>query len=96
MALVEAMASARPMLITRYCHMPIVETAEVGFVVDPSPEGIADGLRKLLSMSDLEVREMGARARQLFLDNYTWDRVSEMLEAVYLRAIEGRAAAVAA
>jgi len=90
MALIEALASGRPVLITRYCHMPVVEAEGAGFVVDPTPSALAAGLRKLLSMSDEELEVLGRNARQLFEQNYTWERISELLEMAYRDSTDGR------
>jgi len=86
MALIEALANGRPVLITRYCHMPEIEKSGAGVVVDPSADQIAAGLRRLLSLSNTELTAMGANARRLFEENYTWDRVCEQLERTYEEA----------
>lgn len=87
MALVEGLANACPLLITRYCHMPVVERAGAGLVVEPTVEGLADGLRRLLSLDDAELARMGQAARQLFEDEYTWDHVGVQLEREYQAAV---------
>jgi glycosyltransferase involved in cell wall biosynthesis len=86
MSVVEALANERPMLITRYCHMPDIETAGAGFIVEPNVESIAQGLRTLLSQNDEQWRAMGLRGRAHFLSNYTWERVAEKLEFLYSEA----------
>jgi glycosyltransferase involved in cell wall biosynthesis len=85
-ALTEALAHGRPSLITRYCHVPAVESEGAGLVVDPDPASIEAGLRKLLSLSDDALAAMGRNARLLFERHYTWDRVAEQLEAAYSAA----------
>lgn len=86
MALVEGLANARPMLITRYCHMGIVGDVGAGVVVDPEPGAIVYGLRALLSRNDDALAAMGAAARRLFEERYTWDRVAEQLDILYSAA----------
>lgn len=93
-ALTEALAHAKPSLITRYCHLPLVESEGAGFVVDPDPASIEAGLRKLLSLTDAELRTVGANARSLFEQRYTWDRVAEQLEAAYSEGWRGKEEAV--
>lgn len=90
MALIEGLASGRPLLITKYCHMPIVMEAGAGLVVDPTAPAIAEGLHRLLKQDDAAWAEMGLNARRLFVENYTWDHVAEQLDAEYARAAEGR------
>ncbi len=89
-ALTEALAHAKPSLITRYCHLPLVESEGAGFVVDPNPASIETGLRKLLSLTDPELQTMGANARSLFKQRYTWDRVAELLEGAYSGGLRGK------
>ena len=83
MALIEGLANARPLLITRYCHMPQVAQAGAGLVVEPLVVAIADGLRRLLAADDTQWAEMGKAARALFADRFTWDHVAAELERHY-------------
>jgi glycosyltransferase involved in cell wall biosynthesis len=85
-ALTEALSSGKPALITRYCHMPEVETAGAGFIVEPDALSIADGLRKLFALPPDELTAMGIRARSLYESNFTWARVAERLERLYATA----------
>lgn len=86
MALIEALANARPMLITRYCHMPVVAEVGAGVVVDPDVDAITEGLRALLALDDHALAQMGAAARKLFAENFTWDHIAAQLEAEYAAA----------
>lgn len=82
-AMVEALAHGMPCLLTQYCHAPLVASEGAGVVVPPSPEGIESGLRSLLALPPDRLAAMGARARALFEERYTWDRVAESLEEAY-------------
>lgn len=82
-AMIEALANGMPMLITRYCHAPQVQSVGAGVVVDPTPAAIEAGLRDLLSRSDAELAVAGQRARQLFEQAYTWDRVAQLLDEAF-------------
>ena len=44
MAVKEAMAARLPVVVTRQCRIPQVETRGAGLVVDPTPESVADAL----------------------------------------------------
>ncbi|NJC34178.1 glycosyltransferase involved in cell wall biosynthesis [Sphingomonas jejuensis] len=83
MSLIEGLANARPLLITRYCHMPVVADAGAGMVVEPTIAGLADGLRWFLRQDREAWERMGIAARQLFAENYTWDHVARRLEREY-------------
>jgi glycosyltransferase involved in cell wall biosynthesis len=87
MALIEGLANARPLLITRYCHFPELEEAGAGLTVEPTVEALAVGLARLLALGVEEWRAMGLAARRLFEENYTWDHIAARLEAEYNAAI---------
>jgi glycosyltransferase involved in cell wall biosynthesis len=86
-ALTEALANGQPTLITRYCHMPVIEEAQAGIIVETTVEDLVTGLRKLLSMTSEELRNMGQNARRLYEENYTWPKVGVRLSTVYSDAI---------
>ncbi|QDT55834.1 GDP-mannose:cellobiosyl-diphosphopolyprenol alpha-mannosyltransferase [Caulifigura coniformis] len=83
MAIIEAMLKGLPVLISGPCHMPIVEEIGCGVIVDPTEEGVAEGLRRLLSLTGEERKEMGARGATWVKQNCTWDSIAERLEAAY-------------
>ena len=85
--LIEGLAFGRPMLVTRPCHMGIVEQHGSGVVVEAEPNSIATGLKQLLALSDDERRSMGQASRRLFEENYTWAKVAQMLATTYGDAI---------
>jgi glycosyltransferase involved in cell wall biosynthesis len=87
MSVVEGLANGKPMLITRYCHMPEVESHGAGIITDPNVDAIAVGLRKLLSLPDDQWHAMGTKGRNLFLEKYTWDKVAEKLDHDYTAAL---------
>lgn len=84
MAVLEALASGMPALISPGCNMPEVETAGAGFVADATVDAVAVKLRELLVDADLRGR-MGMAARQLVAERYTWEVVGKQLESVYLQ-----------
>ena len=91
MALTEALANGKPALVTRYCHVPAIETISAGYVAEATVESLAEGLRLMSEAKGDEILKMGKNARQLFVDNYTWNRIAEKLERVYQDARWGRA-----
>ena len=87
MAVLEALASGMPAVISPGCNMPEVETAGAGFVADATVDAVAVKLRELLVDADLRGR-MGMAARQLVAERYTWDIVGKQLESVYLQVLK--------
>ncbi len=81
-AVLEAMAAQLPVVISPGCNMDEVDAAGAGFVVEASVEVLAGKLRELLRDGEKR-REMGAQARQLVTERFSWDSVVERLEGVY-------------
>ncbi len=82
MAALEAMAASMPVLLSPGCNLDEVEAVGAGHVIDATVEDIADKLRLLFANESLR-RKMGARARQLVDERYSWDGVAARLEDVY-------------
>ena len=64
MALLEAWAYSKPVLMTLQCNLP------EGFIgaairIEPNSDSIARGLDRLTGLADTELNEMGSRGRQL-------------------------------
>ena len=83
MAALEAMAAGMPLVLSPGCNMDEAADYGAGYVVDPTVEAFAEMLGTLLTDEDLR-RKMGAKARQLVDEKYTWDTVAVKLERVYL------------
>jgi glycosyltransferase involved in cell wall biosynthesis len=83
MAIIQAAVAGLPQLITDKCHLPEIEIAGAGLVVPDTVDGIERGLRELLAEDNASLVDMGRRARQFVVDNYTWDRIAERLIAAY-------------
>lgn len=81
MAVLEAMASRLPVLMTPGCNFPEAEAAGAAIVVSPDIEGTERGLRELLAMQDTERGAMGVAGRRIVEAEYTWESISlRMLE----------------
>ena len=78
MVAVEAMASNRPVVVTKVGGLQhIVTHGEDGLVVQPrSVESLTDALRTLVTNPDLR-KKMGEAGRKKALNNYTWDIIVE-------------------
>jgi len=82
MSVLEGMATGLPCVITTGCNFPEAAEAEAASVVDINAEQIANALIGLLQ-DPIQAKNMGDRARQFILENYTWDRVALKLISVY-------------
>ena len=82
----EAMACGIPTVVSNRGSIPEV-VGDVGLMIDPDrPESLVDGLRRILTDSDLRKRSRAAgiaRAR-----TFTWARTAEIALSVYRRVLE--------
>ena len=81
-SVLEALASATPVLLTEGCHFPQVVPAHAGFVVKRTVEEISRGLKLLLSQPSLR-RTMGLAGRMLVERDYCWGRIAGRMAEVY-------------
>jgi len=87
MAVLEALASATPVLLSPGCHFPQAAEAGAGIVVSTEPEAMAQALAGLLGDRDA-LEEMGRKGRALVSERYGWDAIAERMLEVYQRGIE--------
>ncbi len=74
MSVLEAMAAGIPVLVTEGCNVPEVVAANAGFVVEPTVAAIYEGLSRVLEDTAVS-RKMGANARGLVSEKFTWNAV---------------------
>ena len=82
MSIIEAMGRGLPVLITNRCHLNEVCDWDAGEVTEPTVDGLASGLAKLLSNEDFRLREIGANGAKIVSEQYTWPKVALRLERV--------------
>lgn len=71
----EAGISGKAVLITNKCGFNIIEKIDGGKVVEPSIEGIEDGMIELLS-NEANLNKMGANLNDYVKQNYLWEKIS--------------------
>ncbi len=81
-AVLEALAAGLPVVLSPGCNMNEVADAEAGFVVEATVDAFAAALRRLLHDESLR-QEMGAGARLLAREKYSWARAAADMERVY-------------
>ncbi len=82
-AILEAMAAAKPVAITTGCHFDEVGTSRCGLVEELDPDLLAKSLCKLADSESLRT-EMGKNARHLIEQKYTWHSINELLVSHYV------------
>ncbi len=84
LSVLEAMASATPVVASRLDALPeVVRDGETGFLVTPGDEvELGDRVARLLADPAL-ARRMGRRGRELVLDRFTWDACARRCLTAY-------------
>jgi poly(glycerol-phosphate) alpha-glucosyltransferase len=83
MAVLEAWSYRLPVLMTPQCNLDEGFAADAAFRIEPTPEGIADGLRTFIETAPDDREKMGERGRALVEAEYTWPQIARSLRAVY-------------
>ena len=81
-AILEALACGKPVVVSDQCHFPEVASAGAGFVAPLSPSALAGRLIELISDGVL-CKRMGEAAQLLVRNRFTWTRVAEMTIGLY-------------
>lgn len=84
MAITEAMACGRPVVVSRACHFPEVTEHGAGLEVDLTPEATAAALARLLSNPDM-AGAMGRAGRTLVRERFTWPTIARRTIEAYTR-----------
>ena len=85
----EAMACGLPIVSTRVDGVPeLVTDGETGFLVEPKdPDSLAQAMIKLLS-NDETCREMGKKARETVMREFSMEKMTRRTERIFLDAME--------
>lgn len=86
MAVLEALASGTPVILSPECNLPIVEQAGAGLVVERDADRLAGAISQLLTDPEA-LKIMGERAYALARDQFGWPAILNRLEALYQDAI---------
>ena len=85
----EAGAAGTPVLATDKCGLDMIEKSGGGRIVPASAEGIAQGLRQLLSSSG-DLIPMGKKLMQFVHDRFVWGSIVENYIRLYNLILENR------
>jgi glycosyltransferase involved in cell wall biosynthesis len=82
MSVAEAMAAATPVVVTRTCPWPDVESHRAGFWVEQTPDAVATAVNAVLA-DPFAARDMGRRGRALVTSQYSWAHAASALITEY-------------
>jgi poly(glycerol-phosphate) alpha-glucosyltransferase len=89
MAVLEAWAYAKPVLMTQACNLPEGFAANAAVEVGTRQKEIATALIALMQMSESDQMNMGSRGRALVAKEFSWPRIGEQMHAVYQWVLGG-------
>jgi glycosyltransferase involved in cell wall biosynthesis len=90
LSVLEALACAKPCVITTGCNFPAVGASGAGEVVAPQADALSAALLGMLALSPQARQEMGLRGQSLVAQKYTWDSVARQMLVVYRCLLENR------
>ena len=82
-AVLESLAAGVPVILTPGVALSdIVQQQHLGYVTEMDVDAIATSIEKTLTHPE-QTKQMGDRARQFILENYTWDSIASKMLSVY-------------
>lgn len=88
LSVLAAAAAGKACLITREADpLGELERAQAAIVVETNVSSIAEGLRRAAALEHDDLRAMGARARSVVEDNFSWPSIAGTLVEAYRRAL---------
>jgi poly(glycerol-phosphate) alpha-glucosyltransferase len=83
MTVLEAWSFGLPVLMTSACHLDVGFERQAAVPVTTDPAALAAAIGAFIARPAAERQAMGASGRRLVAAEYTWQRSSEALAAVY-------------
>lgn len=79
----EALAHGLPVLTTTAAPWPMLAERGCGWRVEPTADGLAQGLREATSQDPTTLERMGAKGRDLVASEFTWESVASQIVSMY-------------
>ena len=83
MVVAEALAHGLPVLTTQGAPWPMLPERGCGWWIEPTVDGIVNGLREATSLDPAILQTMGAKGRELVAAEFVWVRVAKAFVAMY-------------
>jgi glycosyltransferase involved in cell wall biosynthesis len=83
MAVLEAWAYAKPVLMTDACNLPEGFATRSALRIEPNEKSIGRGLGELFEMSEADRQKMGLRGRGLAETRFAWPKLAGEMSAVF-------------
>jgi glycosyltransferase involved in cell wall biosynthesis len=82
-AVLEAMAAGRPVIITRQCNFPEVARAGGGWIIEPDAGQIEAAMEEFLSLPESSAAAVGAQGQRLVRERHNWGVIGRQMVEVY-------------
>jgi poly(glycerol-phosphate) alpha-glucosyltransferase len=82
MAILEAWAFGKPVLMTNECNLPEGFAGGAALRIGTTADDIAPGLRRLFDMSEGDLSAMGERGRALVAERFQWPHLGDEMRRV--------------
>lgn len=82
MSILEAMACGLPVVITKKCNFPQVESIQAGRIIHNNVPELTNTIIELLDNPELR-NSMGSMGRKLVRDKYTWNKLADEMIRCY-------------
>ena len=84
MAILEAMAEAKPCIVTWGTNMAdIISKCRGGWVTDDDPASIADTFAQVSNVDKADLRAMGFRCLRWCREHHNWDEIANQYDDMY-------------
>jgi glycosyltransferase involved in cell wall biosynthesis len=79
----EALSCGVPVITTKGTPWKELEINKCGWWIEVGVEALVETLKKAISLSDDERKEMGSRGRKLVKEQYSWPKIAKQMLSVY-------------
>lgn len=83
MSILEAWAFGLPVLLTPFCNLDLGVEHGAAYKIEPTVEGISDGLVFLTDSSSNDLASLGRLGRLLVESQFSWESVAQKMKMVY-------------
>ena len=89
MVVAEALAHSLPVLTTTAAPWSILQQQGCGWSVDPTVDGIAEGLRQATGFDREGLCDMGRIGRALVIEKFSWKTIAQLMLSTYQEVLTG-------
>jgi glycosyltransferase involved in cell wall biosynthesis len=86
-AILEALAAAKPVVISKHCYFDEVRSAQCGHVIDTDIPQLVLALNKFLDLDAVTRSATGLRGQRFIKQGFTWSTTAERMIQLYQSAV---------